>query len=103
MPVTSTSFKPGQSGNPSGRPKRSWTWAEELTKAADETEAKTGKTFRELISKRVIVEAASGNMIAAKEAFNRMDGMPRQDTAMDITTGGEPLQIVITEQKKEDQ
>lgn len=71
-------FQKGQSGNPGGRPKREWTWAEELIKASNELETKTGKTFKELISRRVILEAANGNMIAAKEAFNRMDGMPKQ-------------------------
>ena len=72
-------FTKGQSGNPSGRPKRTWSWAKELEKAADEHEKKTGTQFRELVAKRVVLEAANGNMIAAKELFNRMDGMPKQD------------------------
>lgn len=71
-------FIKGQSGNPGGRPKREWTWAEELEKAANETEPKSGKQWRELISKRVIMEAASGNMLATKELMNRLDGMPTQ-------------------------
>lgn len=76
-------FTKGLSGNPGGRPKRDWTWAEELVKASEELETKTGKPFKELISRRVILEAANGNMIAAKEAFNRMDGMPKQDVGVD--------------------
>ncbi len=71
-------FQKGQSGNPGGRPKREWSWSEELEKAANELETKTGKPFRELVAKRLIIEAASGNVLAAKEAFNRMDGMPSQ-------------------------
>lgn len=90
-------FKKGQSGNPSGRPKREWNWTDELIKAANELETKTGKPFRELVAKRIIVDAASGNTQAAREVFNRIDGMPKQEIAQDVSGA---IEIIITEDKQ---
>jgi hypothetical protein len=86
-------FQKGVSGNPGGRPKRDWSWASELEKAVNETEKQTGKTFRELVAKRVVAEAASGNINAIKELINRMDGFPLAYT--DITSEGEKLEGII--------
>ena len=86
-------FVKGKSGNPGGRPKRDWSWSQELEKAVNETETRTGKTFRELVAKRVVAEAASGNINAIKELINRMDGFPLQYT--DITSEGEHLEGIV--------
>lgn len=86
-------FKKGQSGNPGGRPKRDWSWAKLLEDAVNEKEEKTGKTFRELVAKRVVVDAANGNINAIKELINRMDGFPLQYS--DITSDGDKIEGVI--------
>lgn len=51
------------------------------------TEEKTGRKFRELVSKRLWVECANGNIVAIKELMNRMDGMPKQ--SMDLDAKGD--------------
>jgi hypothetical protein len=73
-------FKKGQSGNPGGRPKKEWTWSKLLEKIGEEEEPKSGKKFKELVSRRLWVECVNGNMPAIKELFNRMEGMPKQQT-----------------------
>ena len=76
-------FVKGQSGNPGGRPKKEWTWAKLLEKVGEEIEPETGKKFKELVSKRLWVSCVNGNIVAIKELFNRMDGMPKQQTEIE--------------------
>ena len=73
-----TSFKPGQSGNPSGRPKREWTWASLLEQVGEEIEPKSKQKFKDLVSKKLWIKAVNGDVMAIKEILNRMDGMPPQ-------------------------
>ena len=91
-----TQFKPGQSGNPAGRPKRDWTWAGVLENAVEKAE-ESGKTVKEIVAESLVKEAIKGNVMAQKEIMNRMDGMPQQST--DITSGGEPLQMITLDTK----
>ena len=92
MPKTSTSFKPGQSGNPSGRPKREWTWAQELQKAVERQTA-DGTPIKEGVADAVVTQALEGNVHAIRELFNRMDGMPHQ--AVSHTGEDGPIEIKI--------
>jgi hypothetical protein len=89
----STSFKPGQSGNPGGRPKKDWTWSGLLEQVANEIEPKSRKPFKELVTRRLWVEAANGNLGAQKEIMNRMEGLPQART--DLTTQGEKLSSIL--------
>ena len=80
---TPNTFKPGQSGNPAGRPK-SITLSEalrlELAKVfpGDTQE----RTFAEVIAQQLVRSAATGNILAAKEIADRTEGRPKQ--AVDI-------------------
>jgi hypothetical protein len=80
---TPNTFKPGQSGNPAGRPK-SITLSDalrlELAKVfpGDTQE----RTFAEVIAQRLVRSAAQGNILAAKEIADRTEGRPKQ--AVDI-------------------
>ncbi len=82
---TPTAFKPGQSGNPAGRPK-SITLSEalrlELAKVlpGDTHE----RTFAELIAQQLVRAAVTGNILAAKEIADRTEGKPKQAIAMDM-------------------
>lgn len=93
-PPTSGSWKAGQSGNPAGRPKREWTWKDLLEEAAEEMiEIKNndGKAtrwaFKKVIARKVLSEAAKGNIGAMRELMNRMDGMPNQKVEAKLEGG----------------
>lgn len=78
-----TAWKPGESGNPGGRPKKGNTWADILEEVGEQIEKKSGKTFKSLVSKRLWVECVNGNVTAIKELMNRMDGMPKQNVGVE--------------------
>jgi hypothetical protein len=84
-PPKDTRWKPGQSGNPAGRPK-SITLSEamrlELAKMlpGDTQE----RTFAEVIAQQLVRAAATGNILAAKEIADRTEGKPKQAIAMDM-------------------
>lgn len=86
QPPIKNQFKPGQSGNPKGRP----------TEVPDLREIILKQLGREGIEKLVekLEETAhsgdgAANIRAAEALFNRLYGMPTQQT--DITTKGESL------------
>ncbi len=85
---TPTAFKPGQSGNPAGRP-RSITLSEalriELAKALPNDTQE--RTFAEVIGQQLVKAAATGNILAAKEIADRTEGKPKQavDMTMNVT------------------
>ena len=69
-PPRSTQFKKGQSGNPGGRPKKERDLAKLVEKELDEivTGSENGKTIkltkREVIAKKLVNDAAGGNLKA---------------------------------------
>jgi len=93
--ATPASWKPGQSGNPAGRPKKDWTWKELLEEAAEEIieiKGKDGaisarKELKKLVARKLLTLAAGGNVQAARELMNRMDGMPQQK--VDVEASGD--------------
>ena len=91
MAKTRTSFKKGEVHNPSGRPKREWTWSGELEKALNEVDPESGITYKELVSKSLIKAARKGDSHATKILMDRMDGMPSQP----LEHEGEIKQTVI--------
>ena len=80
--------KTGADANPKGRPKRDWTWSGLLAKVGEEVEPKSGLKFKDLVTKRLWIDAINGNLGAMKEILNRMDGLP---VAKQIIEGGMPL------------
>ena len=95
MAKTSTSYKPGHSGNIKGAPKREWTWAGVIQEAVEQLE-EDGTPIKSSVVKSLIREAKRGNIMATKELMNRMDGMPVQ--AVENKTEGS-LEIKIVEDK----
>ena len=85
-------FKPGQSGNPNGRPKGLSITAmvrEELEKVPEGQE----KPAKELLVKRILHKAISeGDKEMIKICWNYMDGLPSQ--GIDVTSGGKPIPIL---------
>jgi len=87
-----TPFKPGQSGNPKGRPK-----LPDLKQVMADIlgEEKDGKSALEAIVAKLRQLAAQGNIKAAEVLLSRGYGLPKQH--IDHTTAGESLnrQVII--------
>jgi hypothetical protein len=79
-------FKPGQSGNPAGRPK-SITLSESFRRQLSQVvpDDPHGRTFAEVIAARVCVAAANGDVSAAREIADRTEGKPRQSVDVDMS------------------
>lgn len=97
---SATRFKPGQSGNPSGRPPRT-PYADAHRIVADLPVAELGNSRGDSVAirtaKAVAREAMKGKIPAAVEAANRTEGKPREsDRAQD----SEERMDVPTLQKK---
>ena len=82
-PPVQTRFKPGQSGNPKGRPK-SITLSEAYRKMlaqVDEADAQK-RTRAEILAEEMYVKAKSGDVSALREIADRVEGKPRQTVTL---------------------
>ena len=81
-----TRFKPGQSGNPNGRPKLA-----PLSHACRELLAALipddpqGRTYAEAIAQTLATRALKGDIRAAQEMADRAEGKPRQSIEIQNT------------------
>lgn len=92
MPKTSTSFKAGDPKiNRDGAPKKEWTMAGLYREAAEEMDA-TGVPKKVIIARKLVSLAAKGDVVAIKEIGNRLDGMPTQNS--NVNVAGE-MQILV--------
>lgn len=80
MPKTSTSFKPGESGNPNGRPPKGYS----ITEMMKEMLANEPKV-KETLGKVIITKALEGDTTAIKTVWQYMDGMPKQTIDATVT------------------
>ncbi len=78
-------FKPGQSGNPAGRPK-SITLSEAIRlQLAKKVSDGSDYTYAEAIAQVLCVAAVRGNVNAAREIADRTEGKPRQSVDVDMS------------------
>lgn len=97
MSNVATQIKKGQVLNPTGRPKREWTWSGLLEQSMEEQD-ETGEPYKSIIIKKLRKLAMSGDIVAMKEILNRMDGMPKQDIE---TKGNVTMNVrLIRDEKK---
>lgn len=90
-------WKPGQSGNPKGRPKRR-TITEELCKLLDQPD-ETGKQGWQQVAELLLRLAKEGDRAMLKDLVDRTDGKPKQT----VELGGiedQPLGITIVRPEK---
>ena len=79
---TPTAFKPGQSGNPAGRPK-SITLSEAIRLQLAQTFSED-RTYAEEIALVLCAAAVKGNVNAAREIADRTEGKPKQAIDLDV-------------------
>jgi hypothetical protein len=78
-PPAATQWKPGQSGNPAGRPKSitlSEAYRKQLAKIDEADPLK--RSFAEVLAEQMIVKAKTGDVTALKELADRTEGKARQ-------------------------
>jgi hypothetical protein len=95
-------FKPGQSGNPAGRPKGSKNFTTLFEKAVKEVAKKLElgedpDSVEVEIIKRGIKEALAGKYPFYKDIFDRVYGQPKSN--VDITSGDDKISINIVDFK----
>ena len=91
MPVTSTSWKKGQSGNPRGRPRRGSCLADLLRRELDRADS-AGVPHKQAIVSRLVELACEGSLPAIQQIFDRLEGRPTQRQEVGGTEGG-PLLV----------
>jgi len=87
-----TSFKPGVVTNPKGAPKKEWT-IKGLIEQAMEEQDESGVPYKEVVYRRLVKMASKGDMIAAKELNNRLEGQAKQSIDHDIDVN--TIEVII--------
>lgn len=72
-------------------------WTDALRRAINrESDGKGSAKWLDVIANRVIEDAASGNIVAAKEIGDRLEGKPKQQTEVSGPDGGAiPTRLVV--------
>lgn len=86
MSNKATQFKPGQSGNPNGRPPKGYSiteWFKEMLNSNPDV--------KDAIGKSIMKKALEGDTAAQKMVWQYMDGMPKQSTDIHIKELPKPL------------
>jgi len=101
-------WKPGESGNPNGRPKKGEAWADVANELLNSKEIditmkmadgkvkrlslESDKSFRHAVIVGMIKEAMNGNVQAAKELADRTEGKSKE--RREVTNKVEPIKIM---------
>ena len=72
-----TAWKPGQSGNPKGRPPKGDTMTEALKEKVD----------KEAVAEKLYAMAMEGDIAALKYIYDRVDGKPRESVDLNHSGG----------------
>jgi hypothetical protein len=89
--ITGKGFKPGQSGNPSGRPKTKKII--ETLKELSNQPYNESKTKLEHICDQVIEKACGGDISMIKLFFERLEGKPFMNHNIAVEKNDEPIRV----------
>ena len=78
MAHSSTSVRPGQSGNPAGRGTEDKLWRDAVRRAVKRQTADGKCTHLEALADKLVACALEGDISAMQEIGNRLDGKPTQ-------------------------
>lgn len=87
---TPASWKPGQSGNPKGAPKKEHSITQTIRDMMDER-----PEIKKALGAKILDMAMKGDITAMKTLWNYIDGMPKQDTQIDGT-----LEVIVRRSSK---
>lgn len=89
-------FKPGQSGNPSGRPKSNLNHL--LSEYSFKKDRRTDKTYGELLVKKIFALALiHDDMDAIKYIWDRLEGVMKQDNGQGVGASSQDIVAVLAE------
>ena len=91
-------FKPGQSGNPAGRPKGSLSLVGLMKKRLEMLGPDQRRTIAEHLIDNIMQDALDGKDTQLKLLLNYVEGMPKQ--GVELSGDWQPIQITIV--KKDD-
>lgn len=91
MPGKGKPFPKGKSGNEKGRPPKGYSITE-MMKEMLTSQPEIKKAIGQSIAKK----ALQGDVTALKLLWNYLDGMPKQDGTLDMTSGGEKIANNVT-------
>ena len=90
--ITGKGFKPGQSGNPNGRPKGTRSIPDILKKIGDEEGTLDGKSKLDVIMYKVFQYALEGKPWAVQFIADRTEGKAKE--FREVTNKSEPIKIM---------
>jgi hypothetical protein len=77
-------FKPGQSGNPNGRPKALLPSEELRARLKEKFPDRDDATYCRMMIEAFVDLAVAGNVVAVREIFDRIEGRPKQQIDLTI-------------------
>jgi hypothetical protein len=86
-------FQPGESGNPSGRPRKLMTEAYRRALERKIAGDPDGRTYADAIAEQMIRLGLKGSVRAVAEVSTRADGLPQQSVAFDGDGSSLSIQI----------
>src|SRR5262249_55634659 len=77
-------WKPGQSGNPAGRPK-SRTLSEHLRdRLKEQFPSRSDATYGRMVAEALVDRAINGDVMAIREVYDRVEGKPKQTIDVNV-------------------
>ena len=86
---------PGNTANPNGRPKGSFSLVEMIKNKLQEIPEGKDKTYAEYFVEQIMKKSViEGDTSMMKDMINRVDGMPRQNIGLDGGADNKPISIL---------